>query len=162
MKKVMLICDGSSLGNGRDEAQAGAFAILIYVDREGKSRYKAVGEYLGFATNNQAEIVAAAIGLEALKVPCEVKVITDSRYVVETQNGNFRQKTNHEYWQRLREAAGPHKVKWTWTKGHNNHPVQEQCDKGAKKIAALGHSDQAILNEMLQGLARIDWNAMEL
>ena len=124
-------------------------AVLAYVDGEGQAQHKVVGEYLGHATNNQAEIVAAAIGLEALKEPCEVRVISDSRYVIETRNGNFREKTNHDFWQRLREAARPHKVSWTWTRGHSGHPVQELCDKAAKKIAALGCSDQSVLDDTL-------------
>ena len=157
MKKVTLVCDGSSLGNGKDGAKAGAVAILTYSDGEGNLRYKVVGEYLGFATNNQAEIVAAAIGLEALKVPCKVDVITDSRYVVETQKGNFRQKTNHEYWRRLNDAARPHQVNWIWTKGHDNHPIQEQCDRGAKIVAAGGNSHQTILDDILKRVINADW-----
>jgi ribonuclease HI len=149
MKRITIVCDGSSLGNGQKEARAGAVAILIYVDGEGKPQHKVVGEYLGFATNNQAEIVAAAIGLEALKEPCDVQVISDSRYVIETRNGNYREKTNHDFWKRLRDAARPHRVSWTWTRGHSGHTVQELCDKAAKKIAALGRSDQTVLDETL-------------
>lgn len=156
MKKVTMVCDGSSLGNGKDGAKAGAVAILTYSDGEGNMRHKVVGEYLGFATNNQAEIVAAAIGLESLKVPCKVDVITDSRYVVETQKGNFRKKTNHEYWRRLNDAARPHCVQWIWIKGHANHPIQEQCDRGAKIVASRGNSDQTILDEILNRVIAAD------
>jgi ribonuclease HI len=149
MKRITIVCDGSSLGNGQQVARAGAVAVLVYVNGEGKAQHKVVGEYLGHATNNQAEIVAAAIGLEALKEPCDVQVISDSRYVIETRNGNFREKTNHDFWKRLRDAARPHRVSWTWTRGHSGHPVQELCDKAAKKIAALGSSDQSVLDETL-------------
>ncbi len=149
MKKVTIVCDGSSLGNGGKEARAGAVGILTYVGVEGKASHKVVGEYLGFATNNQAEIVAAAIGLEALKVPCDVEVITDSKYVVETQNGNFRQKSNHDFWSRLSRASSPHKIKWSWTRGHSNHLLQNECDRGARQIAARGEADEATLEEIL-------------
>lgn len=149
MKRITIVCDGSSLGNGQQVTRAGAVAVLMYVDGEGKAQHKVVAEYLGHATNNQAEIVAAAIGLEALKEPCDVQLISDSRYVIETRNGNFREKTNHDFWERLREAARPHRVAWTWTRGHSGHPVQELCDKAAKKIAALGHCDQMVLDETL-------------
>ena len=149
MKRIPIICDGSSLGNGQVEARAGAVAVLIYVNGEGKPQHKVVGEYLGFATNNQAEIVAAAIGLEALKEPCDVQVISDSRYVIETRNGNFREKTNHTFWKRLRDAAHPHRVSWNWTRGHSGHAIQELCDKAAKKIAALGRSDHTVLDDTL-------------
>jgi ribonuclease HI len=157
MKSVTIICDGSSLGNGGEEARAGAVAVLLYTDREGQQRQKVVGEYLGHATNNQAEIVAAAVGLEALNQPCRVEVITDSRYVVETQKGNFKEKANHDYWRRLREAARPHRVSWSWTRGHNKHPVQEQCDWAARKLAARGFVDAAILEEARRRVAEANW-----
>lgn len=149
MRKVTIVCDGSSLGNGTSGASAGAVAILTYSDKDGTRHNRAVGEYLGHATNNQAEIIAAAIGLETLRYPCEVEIITDSRYVVETQSGRYREKKNHEYWQRLREAAGRHKVKWTWTRGHDGHPVQERCDEAARKIAAAGVVDDRILEAIV-------------
>jgi ribonuclease HI len=145
MKRVTIVCDGSSLGNGTGAARAGAAAILEYVDRAGSVRRAAVGEYLGLATNNQAEIVAACIGLEALREPCDVLVTTDSRYVVETVKGNFRRKMNHEYWARLDRAISPHRVRWEWTRGHAGHPVQELCDVMARRIAAAGEVEPEAL-----------------
>src|ERR1044071_2558721 len=62
MKQVAIFCDGSSLSNGRVAARAAAVALLGY-----KGIWRAVGEYLGVATNQQAEIAAAAGGLESLK-----------------------------------------------------------------------------------------------
>ena len=145
MKRVTAVCDGSALGNGGGAARAGAAAILEYVDRSGRAHRSAVGEYLGTATNNQAEIVAACIALEALREPCDVLVITDSRYVVETLKGNFRRKMNHEYWARLDRAAAPHRIQWEWTRGHAGHPVQERCDQIARRIAAAGRVEREAL-----------------
>ncbi len=71
------------------------------------------GEYLHDHTNQQAEIIAAALGLEALKETCQVKLISDSQYVIKTMKGEFRRKTNHEYWKRLDQAASIHKVQWS-------------------------------------------------
>ena len=99
-KLVTIFCDGSSLGNGRDQARAAAVALLGY-----QGLWRAFGAYLGKATNQQAEIVAAALGLEALKEPCRVRVFTDSRYVIETMKGKFRRKTNHEWWKRNTRAC---------------------------------------------------------
>ncbi|MCV5290049.1 ribonuclease HI, partial [Escherichia coli] len=79
LKTVTIYCDGSSLGNGQSAARAAAVALLNYRDR-----WRAVARYLGNATNQQAEIIAATLGLEALREPCRVRVVTDSRYVVET------------------------------------------------------------------------------
>lgn len=142
MKRVTLVCDGSSLGNGRGVTRAAAVAVLGF-----KGYWKAVGEYLGNATNQQAEIAAAAIGLENLTEPCTVTVMSDSRYVVETMGGTWKRKTNHAWWQRLDEAAKPHKIEWTWVKGHSGHEIQEVADETARKIALLGRVDKILLDE---------------
>jgi ribonuclease HI len=140
MKSVTIFCDGSSLGNGQASSRAAAVALLGY-----KGVWRAVGEYLGNATNQQAEVAAAALGLEALVEPCSVKLFTDSRYVVETMSGRFRRKTNHEWWARLDKAATRHTVKWQWIKGHDGDLVQEAVDKAARRIAASGYADEEIL-----------------
>jgi ribonuclease HI len=140
MKQVTIFCDGSSLGNGQASSRAAAVALLGY-----KGVWRAVGEYLGNATNQQAEVAAAALGLEALVEPCNVKLFTDSRYVVETMSGRFRRKTNHEWWARLDKAATRHTVKWQWIKGHDGDLVQEAVDKAARRIAASGYADEEIL-----------------
>jgi ribonuclease HI len=144
MKQVTIVCDGSSLGNGAKGARAGAVAILEY-----QGARKIAGEYLGTATNQQAEIIAACVGLETLTQPCQVEVISDSQYVVKTMNKLFKRKTNLEFWQRLDAAAKPHKVTWTWTRGHAGHPIQEKCDEAARLIAGTGTVDPVLLDEIL-------------
>ena len=115
-----------------------------------------MGEYLGNATNQQAEIAAATIGLNSLKEPCKVKLMSDSRYVVQTMTGNFRKKTNHEWWEKLESAASRHTVEWQWPKGHAGHEVQEIADKMARKIAMLGQVDQALLDEAAAGIGILE------
>lgn len=147
MKHITIVCDGSSLGNGRGETRAAAAAVLEY---NGKRRI--VGEYLGNATNQQAEIIAACIGLEALKEACQVSLVSDSQYVIKTMSGLFRRKANHELWQRLDRARQAHKVEWKWTRGHAGHPVQEICDEAARLIAVTGRVEQSVLDDLLQSL----------
>lgn len=142
MKEVTIVCDGSSLGNGRGNPRAAAVAVLGY-----KGYWRAFGEFLGSATNQQAEIAAAWIGLKQLTEPCKVKLMTDSRYVVETMTGNFRKKSNHDWWAKLDAAAGKHQITWQWIKGHAGHDVQEVADSMARKIAETGRVDEAILDE---------------
>jgi ribonuclease HI len=148
-KEVLIYCDGSSLGNGRESPRAAAAALLGF-----KGVWRAFGIYLGEATNQQAEIAAAALGLEQLREPCRVRVLSDSRYVVETMSGRFRRKSNHEWWERLDAAAGPHQIKWEWLKGHAGHVAQEAVDKAARKIAALGRADSNALSEAAASAAR--------
>ena len=142
LKQVAIFCDGSSLGNGQAASRAAAVALLGY-----KGIWRAVGEYLGVATNQQAEIAAAAVGLESLTQPCKVNVFTDSRYVVETMSGRFRRKANLPWWERLDRAAAAHQVKWEWTRGHAGHLLQEAADDAARRIAAAGHVDESILRD---------------
>jgi ribonuclease HI len=147
MKSVTIVCDGSSLGNGRGETRAAAVAVLGF-----KGYWKAVGEYLGNATNQQAEIAAATVGLKELKEPCKVHLLSDSRYVVETMLGNFRKKTNLDWWNKLERAASKHEITWEWTKGHAGHEIQEIADKAARKIAGAGHVDKTYLDEVVVNL----------
>ena len=151
LKQVTIFCDGSSLGNGQASSRAAAVALLGY-----KGIWRAVGEYLGRATNQQAEIVAAAVGLEALREACDVKLFTDSRYVVETMSGRFRRKTNLEWWQRLDRAANRHKVHWEWTRGHVGHVLQEAADNAARRIAAAGQVDELILSDAVDSVGTVE------
>lgn len=151
VKLVTIFCDGSSLGNGREETRAAAVALLGY-----QGLWRAFGIYLGKATNQQAEIAAAALGLEALTEPCRVSLHTDSRYVIETMKGNFRRKTNHEWWKRLDEASARHQVEWNWSKGHAGHVIQEAADRAARKIAALGHVEPAVLQDAVDRVGVIE------
>jgi ribonuclease HI len=121
-----------------------------------KGFWRAVGEYLGRGTNQQAEIVAAAVGLEALREPCQVKVFTDSRYVVETMSGRFRRKTNLPWWERLDRAASKHTVHWEWTRGHVGHVLQEAADSAARRIAAAGRVDESILRDAVDSVGSVE------
>lgn len=151
LKQVQIFCDGSSLGNGQESSRAAAVALLGY-----KGFWRAVGEYLGRATNQQAEIVAAAVGLEALREPCDVKLFSDSRYVVETMSGRFRRKTNLPWWERLDLAASRHQVHWEWTRGHVGHLLQEAADNAARRIAAAGRVDESILRDAVDSVGTVE------
>ena len=151
MKEVTIVCDGSSLGNGKGNPRAAAVAVLGF-----KGIWKAFGSYLGNATNQQAEIAAATLGLENLKEPCRVRLLSDSRYVVETMGGTWKRKTNHDWWQRLDKAAQRHQIEWEWIKGHAGHEVQEVADKAARQIAAAGAVDHDVLNELAADLGVVE------
>jgi ribonuclease HI len=155
-KAVTIFCDGSSLGNGQVSTRAAAVALLGY-----QGVWRAVGAYLGQATNQQAEVAAAALGLESLLEPCRVHLFTDSRYVVETMSGRFRRKTNHEWWARLDKAVARHKVKWEWTRGHDGNLVQEAADKAARRIAASGRVDEEILRAAIDKVGAFEDLAIE-
>lgn len=139
------------MGNGQSSTRAAAVALLGY-----KGVWRAIGKYLGQATNQQAEVAAATVGLESLKEPCDVHLFTDSRYVVETMSGRFRRKTNHDWWDKLDQAAKQHRVKWEWTRGHSGHLIQEATDRAARKIAAQGRVDVEILRDAVDKVGDVD------
>jgi len=146
-KIVNITVDGACLGNGQAQTRAAAAAILNY---DGHRR--GVAEYIGPGTNQKAEILAAACGLEALNQPCRVILRSDSRYVVETMNGRFRRKSNRDAWARLDTAAQRHQVTYEWIKGHNGDPEQEAADMIARTIAELGEVKPIILTETIERL----------
>lgn len=138
--EVVIYSDGCSLEN---PGPGGWAAILTF-----KGREKEVVGGEPVSTNNRAELMAAVIGLRALKRPSKVKVVSDSQYVVKGMNewvqGWMRRgwKTasgdpvkNRELWEALVEAAKPHQVRWEWVKGHAGHHYNERCDVLAKAEA---------------------------
>lgn len=132
MKKITLFCDGSSLGN---PGFGGYCAILRYGDNE-----KVVSGGMRDATNNQMELMAVIKGLEALKEPCDVTLVSDSSYVVKGINEwlggwvkkGFAKVKNPDLWRSYIEVSKTHRIKGVWVRGHDGHPENERCDAIAK------------------------------
>jgi len=137
VKKVTLYTDGACSGN---PGPGGYCAILVY---QGKEKILSGGEEL--TTNNRMELTAVIAGLEALKEPCEVEVVSDSKYVVDAiEKGWLRAWSkkgwrkadrspvlNVELWQQLLVLFERHRVGFTWIRGHAGHPYNERCDAAA-------------------------------
>ena len=137
--KVTLYTDGACSGN---PGPGGYGAILVYIDSKGIKHEKELSAGYKDVTNNQMELLAVIVGLEALKKTAEVTVISDSKYVVDAFNNNWIEgwikkgwKTaskspvkNVKLWQRLLKAIEPHKVEFVWVKGHAGHEYNERCD----------------------------------
>ena len=143
---IQITCDGSSLGNGQTPATRAACAALL----TDTVHWRAVGSYLGSLTNQQAELMAAALALEALRFPSRVTLRSDSAYLVRTMNSEFRRKANHEFWERLDQAAARHQVTWRWTRGHAGDRVQNLCDRAARAIAASPSTQETALRLILR------------
>ena len=102
-------------------------------------------------TNNRMELMGAIAGLEALRKSADVRLVTDSRYVMDgltrwlavwKRNGwrtSARQPVkNVDLWERLDTATLRHRVAWQWVKGHSGHDENERVDAAARgAIAAL-------------------------
>lgn len=140
MKSVQLITDGSCLGN---PGPGGWAYILRYGEHQ---RECSGGE--ARTTNNRMELKAAIEGLNAIKEPCQVTIVTDSQYVKNgiqswmkgwKKNGwktaSKKPVQNQDLWQELDEAVARHKTAWEWTKGHASHEDNNRCDELARAAA---------------------------
>ena len=134
MKKVELFSDGACSGN---PGPGGWGCILRYGAHE---REMSGGE--SATTNNRMELTAVIEGLSALKEPCEVEVVSDSKYVVDAIEKNWARswKTNGwkkadkkpalnaDLWEKLLVLLDKHKVTFRWIRGHSGHSENERCD----------------------------------
>ena len=74
-KEVLLVTDGACKGN---PGPGGYGTILIF-----NQHRKEFCEGFRLTTNNRMEMLAVIKGLEALKESCKVKVLSDSKYIVD-------------------------------------------------------------------------------
>lgn len=137
MKEVTLYTDGACSGN---PGPGGWGAILIYGKHE-----KELHGFEADTTNNRMEMMAVIEGLKALKSACNVKIITDSQYVLhgmtQWRDGWIKRgwKTadnkpvkNEDLWKQLIELESIHQLSWEWVRGHNGHPMNERADELAR------------------------------
>nr|ACV72181.1 ribonuclease H [uncultured organism] len=136
-KRVAIYTDGSCLGN----PGPGGYGVVLRYQQHQKEMSAGYQQ----TTNNRMELLAAIVGLESLKQPCEVDLTTDSQYVrlgITQWLANWNpppwktsQKEpvkNQDLWRRLDAACQGHKVNWHWVKGHAGHPENERCDELAR------------------------------
>lgn len=143
MKKVIIYTDGSCLGN----PGPGGWAAIL--ELAGSGHRREIGGGYRLTTNNRMEILAAIMGLSALKEPCLVSLQSDSRYLCDSVNKGWLRnwqarnwvKTdkkavlNVDLWQRLIPLLDAHKVAFEWLEGHAGHQWNEKCDELARSHA---------------------------
>ena len=133
-KRVDTFTDGACKGN---PGPGGYGAILVYGKYE-----KMLSEGFFETTNNRMELLAVIKALEALTEGCEVKVVSDSKYVVDSlskgwvdawrrkgwKKSDGKRALNVDLWERLLPLLDRHDVCFEWIKGHDGHPYNERCD----------------------------------
>lgn len=133
-KFVELFTDGACSGN---PGAGGWGAVLRFGEHE---KELCGGEK--HTTNNRMELTAVIKGLEALKEPCSVRLVTDSKYVADGitkgwakswrangwRKGDKKPALNPDLWGRLLDLLDTHEVTVEWVKGHAGHPENERCD----------------------------------
>jgi len=135
--KVSIFTDGACSGN---PGPGGWGAILHF---NGTEKELSGGER--DTTNNRMEMMAAIEALKALKKPCTVTLVSDSKYLkdgITTWIHNWKKNgwrtaarkpvKNADLWQALEKAIEKHDVTWEWVKGHAGHPENERADALAR------------------------------
>ena len=110
MKQVEVYTDGACSGN---PGPGGWGAVLRY-RFDGKVYEKELSGGDASTTNNRMELTAFIEALRQLKEPCEVRLCSDSQYVI-----NGLEKGWAKGW----------KITYVWVKGHAGHPENERCDQ---------------------------------
>jgi ribonuclease HI len=140
MKSVEIFTDGACKGN---PGPGGWGAIVRYGAHE-----KEISGGEADTTNNRMEMTAAIRALNLLIEPCEVRLCTDSKYVIDGitrwvdgwqrngwKNASKQPVRNADLWHELIEASARHEIEWQWVKGHSGHPENERADKLASDAA---------------------------
>ena len=144
---VTIYTDGAARGN--PDGPGGYGTVIHYVDPKGELHVREFSAGYKKTTNNRMELMAAIAGLEALTRPCNVNLISDSKYLVDAFNqhwiegwikkgwkrGKNEPVKNVDLWKRLLEAMKIHNVTFTWVKGHAGHEMNERCDELATTAA---------------------------
>ncbi|HEA26761.1 MAG TPA: ribonuclease HI [Ectothiorhodospiraceae bacterium] len=138
MDHVKIYTDGACRGN---PGPGGWGAVMFYNGHE-KELFGGNSE----TTNNRMELTAAIEALEGLNRECEVKLITDSKYVLQGmtewiegwkkrgwKTANKGAVKNVDLWKRLDAAVKRHKVTWQWVKGHSGDLGNERADQLANR-----------------------------
>ena len=135
MDSVIIYTDGACSGN---PGPGGWGSILMYKDKK-----KEISGGSKETTNNIMEITAVIEALKLLKYPCEVKIYSDSAYVVNAFNNGWIYKwnlnnwktakkdpvKNKELWEELYNLTKVHKVEFIKVKGHSDNEYNNRCDE---------------------------------
>lgn len=130
MEKIKIYADGACRGNQFAENIGGYGVVLLYGEykKELKDAFKNV-------TNNQMEILSVIEGLKALKqYDIPVEIYSDSQYVVNTVNLNWKKNANQDLWEELYNYIGKVKdIKFIKVKGHSDNIYNNRADQLANE-----------------------------
>lgn len=145
---VDVFSDGACKGN----PGIGGWGALLR--SKGQERELCGGERV--TTNNRMELMGAISALEALTRPCQVRLHTDSKYVLQGitewienwkkrgwKTADKKPVKNDDLWRRLDAAVTQHDIEWIWVKGHAGHEGNERADELANRGVEMVLADQS-------------------
>ncbi|MEK7116917.1 MAG: ribonuclease HI [Patescibacteria group bacterium] len=140
MNKFVIYTDGSSRGN----PGPGGYGAIILDEKNAKE----VGGREKMTTNNRMEITAAIEALKNIPSDSEVKIFSDSEYLIKGitewiknwQKNNWQTKNkkavlNKDLWEELFTETEKRNVEWKKVLGHSGHEFNERCDEIATDFA---------------------------
>jgi len=130
---IEIYTDGACLGS----PGPGGWAAIIASDA-GRQEVKGREEK---TTSNRMEIMAAIKGLAQTPPGTEVRIESDSQYLVYTMTKNWKRKANLDLWDELDRLVAERNVDWIWIRGHSGHPENERANRLANEMASIveGH-----------------------
>jgi ribonuclease HI len=149
---VTIYTDGACSGN----PGPGGYGDIL-TDAAGRRKELSAGYKR--TTNNRMELLAVIKGLEALKRPSTVRVVTDSQYVAKAikekwlsgwmarnwRKADKKPVLNVDLWKRLVPLLDEHNVTFEWIKGHAGHPENERCDE----LAVMAISNEELFDDVV-------------
>jgi len=144
MTEVVIYTDGACSGN----PGPGGWGVVLRWNGTVKELHGSDPQ----TTNNRMELMAAIQALEALNRPSQVRLYTDSTYVLNgitkwvagwERNGwrtaAKKPVKNEDLWRLLVQAMERHEISWQWVKGHAGDEGNERADA----LARLGIEEAA-------------------
>ena len=147
MKSIVAYTDGGCRGNGKPDAVGGYGIVLMFTDENGLTHRKEIKKGFKAVTNNMMELQAVIDCLKALNEPCNVTIMTDSKYVCNSislgwlkgwaakgwVNSSKQPVKNREQWEELLPLLDKHEVGLFWVKGHAENEYNNRCDELANE-----------------------------
>lgn len=138
MEEVIIYTDGACSGN---PGPGGWGSVLMY-----KGNTKEISGAMKNTTNNVMELTAVIEALKLLKFKCNVKLYSDSAYVVNAfnqkwiygwmkngwKNSNKEPVKNKELWEELYALTKVHNIEFIKVKGHADNVYNNRCDEMAR------------------------------
>ncbi len=135
---IEIYTDGACSGN----PGPGGWGALL---RSGKHE-KEINGGEADTTNNRMEMMAVIEALKLLKKASNVKLYTDSKYVMQGitewiegwkargwKTASKKPVKNQDLWQEIDSLVSSHNVEFIWVKGHAGHPENERADELARQ-----------------------------
>ena len=136
MDNITIYTDGGCRGN----PGLGAWASILISEKH--SLRLEIGESEELTTNNKMEMKAVIKALERLKKSHNIKVYSDSAYLVNGMNewiyswqknnwikSDKKPVENKEYWIKLIELSKKHNIEFIKVKGHSGNKENDRADE---------------------------------